>query len=623
MYIKGINTLDTLYFQDLNEQTNFFDSKVVKTVNNTYYPPHFTNRIKFSTEDINFNSQINYLRLYHNEKYYYYFINNIEYKNEDVFYLDITMDTIQTYMFNIDFINSSIDRISINRWNSDGTINRDYVRENVSNADTKLYKYEINDFNGENDNNLLGVVISTEPLGNESSKFGKDETIKLVNNISNTRVDYYSGLYVYCFPMNEKYTYVSYKEKDGSISSSETDVSGGTIPFNIYQQDLLRYLRKKPSVISINLFNNSKYIQNILGIEYSDNHIQSNYNKLSQIVIDFDNPPQTLSYVINVESAELNYRLFSSVFTSSLIGVSKNSNLNSNFNYLNVPQIIDENYYRLEYGEKVGNTTYPLHKIKKDNLIFRGKYDITTNTRGYYITEEDTEEDKYNTNIICNTNENLQLVNDAWINYQAINEGTLTSGVKLSYMNNLFKTAKGSLPFYNYNSIYNNINGRAMNSNNMLSVSYTGEVSNIASFLTESYNIDKKLQITKENLEGTPDTLRQGNSSIIDLRPCCFLPYRAIYVVEDIEDVAKRLEMYGYKVNIILGNENLFNKFNNRYYYNIIKTKDLEINLKNIISDNATIENIKSRFNNGLRLWNTRDIGNFKYDNVEKIELEV
>ena len=94
-------------------------------------------------------------------------------------------------------------------------------------------------------------------------------------------------------------------------------------------------------------------------------------------------------------------------------------------------------------------------------------------------------------------------------------------------------------------------------------------------------------------------------------------------VVEDIEDVAKRLEMYGYKVNIILGNENLFNKFNNRYYYNIIKTKDLEINLKNIISDNATIENIKSRFNNGLRLWNTRDIGNFKYDNIEKIELEV
>ena len=40
-----------------------------------------------------------------------------------------------------------------------------------------------------------------------------------------------------------------------------------------------------------------------------------------------------------------------------------------------------------------------------------------------------------------------------------------------------------------------------------------------------------------------------------------------------------------------------------RKRFNVVKTRDINIQLLNSITDNETINNIKERFNNGFRYW--------------------
>ena len=143
-WVKGISRIDTPIFATLVDQEHFFSECEPYTIpNNSFYPPHFKNRILLNTSDITFKSQRNYLSLEYDSKTYYYFIDSIEYVSEDVIALNITMDVIQTFMFSINIISAEKERESIKRW-VNHKINRDYIRENVSAGDFMLkYKTKV------------------------------------------------------------------------------------------------------------------------------------------------------------------------------------------------------------------------------------------------------------------------------------------------------------------------------------------------------------------------------------------------------------------------------------------------------------------------------------------------
>ena len=82
-YIEGISRIDTPYFATLGEQEDYFDSHEVVTIDTTFYPPHYLNKIKVDTDEISFNVNVNYLWFEYNSKRYYYFIDDVEYISDD------------------------------------------------------------------------------------------------------------------------------------------------------------------------------------------------------------------------------------------------------------------------------------------------------------------------------------------------------------------------------------------------------------------------------------------------------------------------------------------------------------------------------------------------------------
>ena len=136
-YIEGISRIDTPYFTSGSEQETYFDNKVVETIETTFYPPHYHNAINVSSDECDINTSINYLFFEYKNKRYYYFIDSITYSSESVITLNITMDYIQTYMFNIYIQNGIINRRFIDRFLG-SRINRAYIRENVSKGELEL-----------------------------------------------------------------------------------------------------------------------------------------------------------------------------------------------------------------------------------------------------------------------------------------------------------------------------------------------------------------------------------------------------------------------------------------------------------------------------------------------------
>lgn len=117
-----------LTFTNANAQMTYFNSKIFKTLNNYTYIKH-DNIIKvgFPIDEI---IDCNYL-FYRNEgfttKYYFCFITNMEYINENCTSITFETDVWQTYQFNIVYNPSFIEREHVN----DDTIGLHTVPENL------------------------------------------------------------------------------------------------------------------------------------------------------------------------------------------------------------------------------------------------------------------------------------------------------------------------------------------------------------------------------------------------------------------------------------------------------------------------------------------------------------
>lgn len=95
----------TLWFGSKSEQTEYFKSK--KIANNsgvngcTYQRKESIIRYPALVDDINSANYVMYRNYSQSTKWYYAFIKNMEYKQEDLTYIEIEIDPIQTYLFDI------------------------------------------------------------------------------------------------------------------------------------------------------------------------------------------------------------------------------------------------------------------------------------------------------------------------------------------------------------------------------------------------------------------------------------------------------------------------------------------------------------------------------------------
>ena len=136
-FIDGISTENEPYFASLQDQDSYFNSLDNTTIiTSTFYPPYYRNVLKLDTADISLNSNYNYVWFEYNGKRYYYFLSNVRYISEYLLAITITMDTIQTYYFDIKVHSAIVRRKFIDRFEPSGLINRSYIRENVSSGVT-------------------------------------------------------------------------------------------------------------------------------------------------------------------------------------------------------------------------------------------------------------------------------------------------------------------------------------------------------------------------------------------------------------------------------------------------------------------------------------------------------
>lgn len=117
------------YFSTLSAQTTFFGSKVFKTLTNGTYQRKNINslQVPYQADEI---AECKYLRWQnpnYSEKYYYAFVTSIDYVNPGVSQINYQLDVYQTYLFDVEWKQSFIDRKHADRWYTEGGLTLPYV----------------------------------------------------------------------------------------------------------------------------------------------------------------------------------------------------------------------------------------------------------------------------------------------------------------------------------------------------------------------------------------------------------------------------------------------------------------------------------------------------------------
>ena len=654
-YIRGITRLDEPLFSINGDQESFFAAHAAVTIDTGFYPPHFHNEIIISTEDIALYKDYNYLSLTYQDKTYYYFIDSIEYVSEDTLRLNITMDTIQTYMFNIRVEDAYITRMSISRWNktSEGyEINRDYIRENLSQGKfvTQSYEYEFPD--------LSWYIVWVRSTGDLVYKIGDDYQELPIENaftLTNTRSTsyYYRKADLYCTPLcipvsnNVDYPNVQIDGNPAVPNFDHLCEASNVIKIARIDKDILsQYFDVSYSSGTFFLTTKSSSLRLMYPMYWREQTGTKN-----------DNPVYEYHYIsaVMIPANSLVVPKQTGVFAydDELPVISRNESKTADASSMYVPAMLDENYIHVYYGEQMNYITYPVHQLKTLDIWYVNITDWLSGTRIYAIMSAEYKgdfNDPYTNIGICNTQEYIDLYNDAWLNYYSRNSATWTMGYQLNRQQNLYKFYSGE--FQTLGNTIGSMMGGSMSNSAITTLaegnifnggSYSSYMGNIgkmtgsgiqgvtkgvgilADYFQNNYVLEQERKITKANYDATPDTEKQGNTLTADTIIEATMTIRKVDVVDDYDNVALTYERTGYKVSKRVYNTNLFEYCYNRYYYNCITAEIYSMSLYDYITDEATLTNIKARFASGLRLWlaekdatHAAYIGDFKYDNVER-----
>lgn len=619
-YIRGITPLDEPNFLNKSVQETFFNNNKILDIDQTYYPPHYTNTIRFDINDINFKSQINYLSLNYDDKIYYYFIQNIRYINEYVIELDIIMDTFQTYMFDIIYNNFTINRYSMKRWKklSKGKtiINRDYERENFSLTDKDVidfHRLEAKPY----------LIIQARKLQDNAINKPSKIYYQKYENLTNV-IDFTDGCEYYILPLPTD----TREDTDNIYNIVYTQSQeSGSINTNKTIKEIISLLSESQYVLNIYYCNNAGFYH-YFNYEVSGNTININVYLNNTKLVGVTINDIGLLYIDRFYYSDNYYKFPIDIFA-------KNSNINMAFSYSFVPQLLDENYYELKFGEKLGYTSFPLHKAL-DTGILAGiyNYNITNGNRiykingvkNYNISSDEQYEtiDKYLTAITNSTIQTIPTYNNEYQRYLSTNKGTLTTGLALAKQGNLYQFGKEGLT----SSMSLITSAIQLNPIKAFDSARKGTFA-VSDYFFNDYKIDKQYQIQKENAEFTPDTTKSGNEYTSDVIGNNVDVMFSLSAVNDLDSVALKMETLGYSYRIIKSNSDenynllLDNELLPRYYYNIIRCENMNLSFKVLVSDEIK-KDIINRFINGLRLWrisnttlNAEFLGDFKYDNVE------
>lgn len=682
-YINGISRENTPYFSSLSEQISYFTSlTATKVITNTFYPPYYRNNIKVDTADIDLDDNYNYVYFEYNNKYYFYFISNISYISEDVLSVSITMDTIQTYFFDITLHSAVIRRRFIDRYTNLATpprpnlINRNYIRENVSIG--TLGTHNIIDMSTDDkyDDSSSSLIKGWYFIIQSNDRNNKTYTF------INTYKDAYLPYYIQAVPyFGEGSIDKGYKLMTLKIAGSDTKYEYD----NVSSLATIAREGALPNTVSIVFINRDILAPYVYAEQDSDGVITIKFKQTEHISTWTDTNDSTGAVIISstfTPSTDTKANFYNKLNIFSKYNKEFKKDITTRFGTINreknkpfsidyVPCLLDENYYRFSYGDGRSQTEYPLHLLPTPNLSIKTYFDFLGYT--YYSIYGSETNNVYNTTVSIQPNTIDLIVSGAnsydayskWSIAGALLSTTIGVGASLLTMNpipaigskaasavsgaataasaasTLF-SPKGVTSYvgsdlgdkrlkYNYKlAPWVGMNSGDIDIGNYKTTTPPNEGISIPGSALHSFTTLTSALTTKANAYSSPGNVKQYNALLQNKATNNLFTRIEETFVTDIDACAQYYHRYGYLVNeYISSTSTIFSDINTRYYFNYIELAECDVELSCLQFDSC-INDISTRFKSGLRLWNptitttssgtsiTYDIGNYTYDNVER-----
>lgn len=185
----------TLYFENKNEQYSYFYGKRVKTFTNVSYQRHSKNSIRLEclADDI---YNVNYLMFQntaYGNKWFYAFINNVEYINNVTTEITYTIDVMQTWYFDYTLGTCFVER----EHTLTDVVGENTVPEPVDGGETYIQEYNeyMYPYSADNPFVFTLVVYYIPTQGKYIESKDQNYTYKIGTN-NNLRGSIYNGIYV-------------------------------------------------------------------------------------------------------------------------------------------------------------------------------------------------------------------------------------------------------------------------------------------------------------------------------------------------------------------------------------------------------------------------------------------
>lgn len=627
-YVPMLDEVNTRVFSSDEIRDAYF--KTLVNIETTYYPPYYSNKISLSIDDFNIYDEsrpCNYLRIKYYNMYYYYFIDSIEYVNENVYNIYITMDTFMTFQCHLNLEDIVLQRTFINRWNNN-SINRDYIRENVSKGTFKLIDRVKPDLSSSTDETTYTLVL----------KSTKDYTSGYVNQATRYMGKglYYSpqSVYYYFLPLTDNiitsnkfkvtdddddrgiyYEYEFHLTLNSIISKVET-IECYLVPFNLFKD----YFRITGTIMHYRSSRAVNHVTTSLGSE----------NMFLFYINEYVAPVSSYTYITEVD-------------------FKKNTAKDTLFDKNLVPCLFDNNYMRISFGDR-NNQCTDLIEYYTDVTFSFTYQPLITGERMYY-----PHTDTYYQSTMATDKLLLNLIKDNWNEYNAYNATSI--GMALgSYALRAFSFGYGGVEEFNIardakidalnKEIFNIATDRHYQDKRYnlptLNTKGVNRVSKLYENINDLENSSAKFGSSRNaggfgsSLIGTataeynawlaPNTVKTNYSVDSSLVSKAFDITYSSYQVEDIEQVAQYYHRYGYLVNKYLNNmtfNELAKKYDTRYYYNYIQLSSVIVKPLDKMISIDLLDDIKHRLLVGIRYWdiNNSETPTYEYDNVERSNL--
>lgn len=497
---------------------------------------------------------VNYLSFNNGEKTYYAFVTDIKYGNNNMAVIEFEVDVLQTYMFDLNFKQSFIEREHCKLWNSDGTPVINTVPENLDLG----YEYEIlyrENFNqGMNDRRFI-LIGTSEKL--EGDTVGTNHN--LMSGVP-------TSLFYYIFV-------IKYREGFEQLDAIKIN---GEYQNNKFDQ-LMTYLTNEQNankVVSMNFlpFLPFTHSDNYDGFEYTVN-IGSSFLTLL--------PNKQLSRVRGNAMHEYTKEYgVSDVYAKAKSGrgITESKLLMYPYTYLS---LMDNN------GNNVN--LYPQYLSSKNlaisaRAVLDGRYRAVYTPIGYRKNSANLE-----SSLIDNIAYDIPIINDYTATYLQGNRNSLFMSSGAGIVGSIVTTGVGAGMLAGGNPYGSGLVAGGMGS----------LIKNVGGTLAKYSDINN----IPNNLE------KQRSNSVFNIADNKFLPMILIKQIsqEKIDILQSFFRTFGYAVH-----KTKLPNLKTRQHFNYIKTIGCNV-IAPIPQDN--LNKVKAIFDNGVTLWHTNDMYNYSLEN--------